>query len=837
MTSTKSPASQTEASQSQSQSQIAPTGDIVADYLSKLTAGHRNDIERQSRRALDEAGLSFDAFQDTRDDRKGWRFDLAPLLIQQADWSVLEDGAIQRARMIDAALADIYGPQSLIREGILPASMLAAPEFIRAAARWEQPSEWRLFLYCVDVARRPDGVWVVLDDHVDRPEGLGWALANRIALSKAAPEMFFDISPVRLGGFFSTLRETLENGAQGDGRVTLLTAGSLDPAYFSNAYMARFLDFTLVEPGDLTARDGLAHVKTLEGLRRIDVTLRSAPSLGIDPIYAPGPSPLSPPGVLFAAKRGLTKFANMVGAGVFDGRSLAPYSTGLMRRLLNEEPILRESLHLNLADAGAQETYLGELGDWRISPSRSPVRPGGREQAVDPFSDIAPDALPGALRRNGWRHIARGKTELSLAASYDGGEGRDEIVQKPYAIRLFVVKGPNGFEVMPGGLAQTSKSVFADALPWQGDSKDVWVVGEDAEHVPPASVVLDQRRSSAHKRRLGRDLLSRVADNLYWLGRFIERSESNLRSLKLVRELITEAPRRQREPELLAELLELHLGEKGVAVSRDKAALLAGMADLVYNPTVAFGLRPSLDGVFRNASQTRAHLSRDAWRDVAALCNDPAWRGDPEAARPLTLAEPIENGIRAIAAFSGASHENLSRNFASRFLDLGRRIERGAQTVAMFQKLLIEPDEDEQTTLLTLLQLCDSFFAYRARYLTTPEPAAVLDLLALDEINPRSVAFQLAAIEKAIRGLPNDSHVRTPEHKTALSLLTDFRVMDAPSLAAIDPKTGRRANLASAMDRAEKALDLVSERLAASYFAHAEKAQEQMALSRLEATQ
>ncbi len=423
---------------------------------------------------------------------------------------------------------------------------------------------------------------------------------------------------------------------------------------------------------------------------------------------------------------------------------------------------------------------------------------------------------------------------MSLAASYDGSAEIDEVIQKPYAMRLFVVKGPNGFEVMPGGLAQNSDYQSADALPWHGDAKDVWVVGEEAEQAPPASVVLDQRRSSAHKRRLGRDLLSRVADNLYWLGRFIERAESNLRALKLVRELFTEAPRRQREPELLAALLELHLGEEGVRKPRDKDALISGMADLVYSPTVAFGLHASLDGVHRNATQTRAHLSRDAWRDVAALCNDPAWRADPSTARPLTLAEPIENGIRAIAAFSGAAHENMSRNFASRFLELGRRIERGAQTVGMFQKLLIKPTEDEQTTLLTLLQLCDSFFAYRARYLTTPEPAAVLDLLALDEINPRSVAFQLAAIEKAIHKLPNDSHVRTPEHKTALSLLTDFRVMDAPTLAAIDKKTGERRNLAAAMDRAEVALELISERLAASYFAHAEKVEEQTALTRRE---
>lgn len=817
--------------QQQSQTQ-SPHSDVVGGYLSGLTPEHRKGIERQARRALDEAGLSFDAFRDARGDRSGWRFDLAPMVIQQDDWRVLADGAIQRARMIDAALADIYGDQQMIREGVLPTSMLAAPEFIRAAARWKQPAEWGLFLYCVDVAQRPDGVWVVLDDHVDRPEGLGWALANRIALSQAAPEMFYDVSPRRLGGFFSILRDTLEDSARGDGRVTLLTAGATDPAYFSNAYMARYLDFTLVEPGDLTARDGLAHVKTLEGLRRIDVTLRSAPSLGIDPIYAPGPSAISPPGVLFAAKCGLTKFANMVGAGVFDGRSLAPWSTGLMRRLLKEDPILQESLYLDLGNQASRERYLEEQGLWRVSPQRAPARPGG-PGPVDPFASLGPALQPQRLAREGWRHVARGMTQLSFAASYEGGE-RDEMTEKPYAMRLFVVKGPNGFEVMPGGLAQTSDFRATDSLPWHGDAKDVWVVGDEAEREPAASIVLDQRRSTAHKRRVGRDLLSRVADNLYWLGRFIERADANLRALKLVRELFTEAPRRQRAPALLADLLELHLGVGGVDEPQDKASLLRAMSDLAFNPTYSHGLRQTLDGVHRNATQTRAHLSRDAWRDVAALCTDPAWRMDAASARPLTLAEPIENGIRAIAAFSGAAHENMSRNFAWRFLELGRRIERGAQTVEMLRLLLVEPKEDEQTTLLTMLQLCDSFFAYRARYLTTPEPAAVLDLLALDEINPRSVAYQLMAIEKAIRRLPNDSHVRTPEHKTALSLLTDYRIMDAPTLAAIDPETGHRKQLGEALARTETGLEQMSERLAASYFAHAELAEEQIALARIE---
>ena len=818
--------------------QTATMGDPRLDASTRLGAmpvAQRLDMASHARRLLDEAGLSFNPFHDSGDDRSGWRFDPAPLILTGDTWSMLTAGAIQRAEMIDAALGDLYGPQSLIREGVLPPSMLAAPEFIRSAARWPVEPRWRLFLYSVDVAQQTDVTWVVLDDHVDRPEGMGWALANRVALSQAASEFFVEVSPRRLGGFFSTLQEELEAGAGPEERVTLLTAGSDDPAYFSHAYMARYLDLTLVEPGDLTARNGEAHVKTLEGLRRMGVALRGVPSLGIDPVYAPGPSAVAPPGVLYAAKHGVTKFANMVGAGVFDGRALAPWSQSLMRRLIGEDPILPEAPWLDLGDAGGRETYLANPGAWRLTRARAATRPGGLTERTI-FDGLEGDALARKLAREGWRFGARGKIDLATAPAFDAGGGKADLTDRGFAIRLFIVRGPNGFECLPGGLAQTSPEPSADAMPWRGASKDVWVVGDDTPTEPAAVTVLAQRRSSAHRRRTGRDLLSRVADNLFWLGRFGERAETTLRILKLVLERFIEAPRRQREPDMLADLLEIHLGAGGVKAPRDERALINAMADLAFDASKVFGLRQSLDGVHRNAAQTRAHLSRDGWRDVAALCNSPTWRGRPADARPLTLARPIEEGIRALTAFSGAQHENMTRNFAWAFLDLGRRIERGVQTAGMLRAMMTEPREDEPTALLTLLQLCDSFFAYRSRYMTTPDPAAVLDLIGLDEINPRSLAFQLAAIERGIGSLPNPSHMRTPEHKMALSLLTDFRVMDAPTLASVeeDGDMLRRAVLDRALDRAETGLEQISDGLAAAYFAHAEAPPRAIALARLE---
>ncbi|MEO0359715.1 MAG: circularly permuted type 2 ATP-grasp protein, partial [Pseudomonadota bacterium] len=385
------------------------------------------EIAAESRRLLAEAGLSFNPFADGVDDRARWRFDPAPVVLAGGEWLMLAAGAVQRARLIDAVLGDLYGAQTLIRDGRLPPSTLASPRFIRAAARWGATPLGRLTLYAVDVARRPDGVWVVLDDHVDMPEGLGWAVANRVALSQAASELFVDVSPRRLGGFMSALSGALAGLSHGDGRRALLTGGAADPAYFSHAYIARYLDLTLVEPADLTARDGAVHVKTLEGLRQVDVALRMAPSVGIDPVSAPGPSALAPPGVLHAARMGKVAFANMIGAGVLDGRILAPRSADLIGRMLGEEQILFEADHLDLTDPNAREAYLDEPDRWRVSLAGSASRPGAPDP-VDPLAELDRDGRARALRRDGWRFSARARTPLSTAPAFADGDGRGGLV-------------------------------------------------------------------------------------------------------------------------------------------------------------------------------------------------------------------------------------------------------------------------------------------------------------------------------------------------------------------------------------------------------------------------
>lgn len=806
---------------------------FVAAYAG-LGAEARGRIAADARRLLDETGLAFNPYLDTaRAAAPGWRFDPVPLILSGEDWARLSRGAEQRARMVEAVLGDLYGQQALLASGALPPSaVFGGPAFVRAALGWSRPPKRRLFRYAVDVARDAGGGWVVLDDLVDRPEGDGWALANRVALAQAAPDLFVEAGARRLAGHFDLLEQALEALTGVEGRMACVTPGPSDPAYFSNAYLARYLGLTLVEPGDLAVRDGEAHVKTLEGLRRVDVMLRGAPSLGIDPLYAPGLGAVAPPGVLRAARLGRVTFANAVGAGVLDGRTLAPFSAELIRALTGEEPLLAEAEHLWLGDPAARAIWAREPDAWRVTALRAAARPGAPAPA--PLAELGHDAALRLAAREGWRLVARRPVTLATAPS--ARDGRLEAA--PYALRLFVVAGPDGFRCMPGGLAFAAPTPEVVGLPWNGVSKDVWVVDEAAQTEAAAvSHRLTQHRRNAHLRRTGRDLLSRVADDLFWLGRHVERADITLRVLKVVIERMIDAPRRDAEPELLHALLSLRLDDappdEGEAPAATRAPLRVRIARLALDPETPTSAARAIESIYWNANRTRAHLSRDAWRDVGALYAAPVWKAAPDAARALSLAGAVEDAVRHLAAFSGASHENMTRNFAWRFLELGRRLQRGLQVAHMFAALVAQPQEDEPQALYALLLLCDSFFAYRSRYLTTPEATPAIDLLILDESNPRSLAFQIAALESALGDLPRVGPYRSAEHRLVLKLLTTLRVTDAAELGAVDAD-GARPALSALLEEAEATLEQVSVLVSKAYFAHAEPALTEIASARFD---
>ncbi|MEM7190835.1 MAG: circularly permuted type 2 ATP-grasp protein, partial [Pseudomonadota bacterium] len=395
------------------------------------------------------------------------------------------------------------------------------------------------------------------------------------------------------------------------------------------------------------------------------------------------------------------------------------------------------------------------------------------------------------------------------------GEG---LRQVPWMMRVFACRTVDGWSVAPGAVANVVEPGHSHGS--LGFGKDVWVLPrEDAGPVFAASGVLNERFSTAHLRRTGKDLLSRVADEVYWLGRNAERAESVLRTLGVCLARHLEGNRIDADAEVLATLIEAHLSPKSDLTWHERHR--AGLQSLVRDRAEP-GSVPAILAVLRSgAVRARASISGESWRYIDRLCSDRRWQTSGQVRQSAGLARMIEDAVGSLAAFAGSAQENLTRNFAWRFLEIGRRLERGMQIAAQADRLAGMVRENEETYLRAWLTLNDSISAYRSRYMMTVRAAAVIDLLVLDETNPRSLAFQIAALERVLSEMPTDIPYRRPEHRRALALLTEIRLTDADVLA--DAANGRsRTELVKLAARAEVELAEISDLISRTFFAHAD---------------
>jgi uncharacterized alpha-E superfamily protein len=667
-----------------------------------------------------------------------------------------------------------------------------------------------MHIYEADVARTADGDWVVLGDRLDAPLGDGWLLANRIATTQAFADLFVDMGVRRLASHYTAFQDYLDQMMGWDGRMALLTAGEQDPRFFSHAYFARYMSASLIEPADLTVREGSAFVKTLDGLKRVDVLLRGVPDAAIDALHRPGRAAFGAPALSLAARSGSLKVVNAIGTAAFAHRALAPYAHRIAQFLLGEDLQLPDAPCLWLGGARAREQVIAERPDWRIESLTDPTASTERWHEDDARSED----LRTRLDRVAERYCAVKTPDLATTPVWT----KDGIKPAQWMMRVFACRTAEGWRVAPGGIASVMpESGRAQPLSF---GKDVWVLPEPArEPVVQTSGLLADRFQTGHLRRTGKDLLSRVADELFWLGRNSERAESVLRVLDLCLSRNLAGNRVDSDPQVLADIAEIHSEPTKDLTGPDRyrdavERLIRDTGDGASIPSI---LRTLRSGAFR----ARSSISSESWRYLDRLCSDRRWQATGPVRQNAALARLIEDSLQALAAFAGSAQENLTRNFAWRFLELGRRLERGIQIAKFAETLAGDGHEVEETYLRAWLTLSDSTVAYRSRYMMTARAAAVIDLLVLDETNPRSLAFQLVALEKVLGELPAEIPYRRSEHRAALALLTDLRLMDADILGESEGDR-KRPRLVEFAKRCQAELANVSDILSRAFFAHSE---------------
>jgi uncharacterized circularly permuted ATP-grasp superfamily protein/uncharacterized alpha-E superfamily protein len=714
-------------------------------------------VERAQRldQAFEEDGVS-SILPGTSAAEHTWRCDPVPLPIAAAEFAELEAGLSQRARLMSAILDDFYGPQHLLAEGALPPALVFAnPGFLRPC-RGPFPGR-HLHVYAADLMRGPDGAWRVLADRTMDAGGIGYARENRRVLARVLPEAFRPVQVRQLRPFFDIWQDALR-GLAPEGRenpvIALLTPGTDAPQWFEHMSLSRELSCALVEGGDLTVRSGALFLKTLKGLQRVDVLLRRMDGRLVDPLELDGSSVSGVPGLLDAARGGAVRIANDPGAGLVEAPALAAFLPALCELLLGEKLALPCVPTIWLGEEKSRARLQHDPSRWLIRPAHDGQARGLAPAIMEPAERMA---LMQRVSARPWEWAATAAMPPSVAPSFVDGR----LKPLPIVLRVFLVFDGTSWQAMQGGLARVGGAGehLDSALRSGGVSKDVWVLSEDsADIVGPAMLIVPPLQL----RRTSGDLPSRVADDLFWLGRYVERLEAAARLVRAcVARLIRGAALLPRETAELRTLVRC-LTESGLVPEEALgAASGSGLADLLF-VTLREGrqqgaIAAMFAAVSRLTESVRDRLTGDMYATFtqtlrAARAGTARVEGDLDA-----LALAMVGVQRFCLAVAGVAAENMVRGGGFLFLDLGRRLERAQAGATELACALDQTPAHMETGLRLALELCDSVITYRSRYLNVLQPAPVLDLVLADQGNPRGLAFQLVAMHRLLGELAGAS--------------------------------------------------------------------------------
>lgn len=749
---------------------------------------------------------------------KAWRCDPVPLPLSAGEFAALEAGLAQRARLLDLVLADMYGPQSLLSSGALPPAIVYSnPAFLRACRSSGDGGGRMLDFYAADLIRGADGAWRVLADRTASPAGIGYAGENRRLLARVVPEAFRGAQIRQFHPFFDAWRDALQRLAparaaqrpSGPG-IALLTEGIASPQWFEHMFLSRALSCALVEGGDLTVRDGGVFLKTLRGLQPVDVLLRRVDGRLIDSLELEARGSLGVPGLLDVARAGAVRITNDPGSGAVEAPALAAWLPALALRLLGEQLALASVPTMWLGESRARGLVEADPGKWLIRSATDGRAPGSvlaslptrkREGILD---EIA--AAP-------WAFAATAALPPSVAPC----AGPGGLEPRPVVLRMFLIFDGASWRALEGGLARVVEQPgdLAGALPFHGLSKDVWVMGEEDYWVAgPRAVAV----APLPIRRTAGELPSRVADNFFWLGRYVERLEG---SARLIRAAIHRLDRGDLLPHELTELQVLAdcVAEAGLIPAeavRVSPSVMPLVTALQMSVREGGPIGKQLARVGRLTEMVRDRLTGEMYTAFTHALRQASQESARGGRSMEQLAETMTRIVRFCAELAGVAAENMVRGGGWLFMELGRRIERARMVSAEMAQAMDLPATRIESGLLLSLDLRDSAITYRTRYLTVLQPAPVLDLVLADPGNPRGLAFQLSAI----RALLDDVAGRTDGSLAAAAalLLAETEAL-VERVAGSKDQAGEAALLSIPLREIEAGIAALSDRITRRYFA------------------
>jgi uncharacterized circularly permuted ATP-grasp superfamily protein/uncharacterized alpha-E superfamily protein len=801
----------------------------LMNALHDIGAAELQGRREEAWRLIRENDVTYNIYGDPRGMGRPWKLDLVPLLIESDEWRIIEAGLMQRAELLNLVLQDFYGPRNLVKKGVVPPELLYShPGFLYPCANMPAtdmtlPESRALTFYAADLVRDSSGQMHVLSDRAQAPSGAGYALENRLVISRVLPSLFRDSHTHRLANFFRTTRHRLNSLSTRDGEepnIVLLSPGPANEAYFEHAYLANYLGYTLVEGTDLTVRDNRVWLITLEGLRPVDVILRRMDDSYCDPVELREDSYLGVPGLTNVVRTGNVSIANPLGSGVLENPALLSFLPELSKCLLGEELRIPSTRTWWCGQPAGLDYVLANLHQLVIKP----VHPGlgFRFRFGGELSRKELENLKLRIKTKPHLYVGQRSVSMSTVPVLD----KDGLKPRHTALRSFLVADEHDYMVMPGGLTRVASGDNNLVVSNQagGTSKDTWVLATEPEKYVS---LLTERRQARLAPDKGGEVPGRVADNMFWVGRYVERAEFTSRLLRLTLQFLEtgEASETLAFKQLLFAVTSQTSTYPGFADHSkvNQPEMLKQELLSVISDSVKIGsLAQTLSSLLFAARSVRDRLSSDTWRVINDIDDVLQSLAKITPHRLADVLDDLDELITALTAFTGLTLENMMRGRSWRFLDSGRRLERALQVTQLLQSTVAPVVDSDNEALLAdcMLSIVDSMMTYRRRYRYGLNIPQLLELVVYDENNPRSLAYQMSRLEEHVTALPNKQQngSRSELERLTLETATMVRLADVNRLGAANEKTIRRDTLDNFLNVLVSRLTALSDSLTATYF-------------------
>ena len=809
--------------------QLRPPWRSFLDHLGSATPAQMRHQLDYVRRRIQENGVTYNVYADPKGADRPWELDPLPMILAQSEWDDISRAVTQRARLLNALLGDLYGPQKLLKDGNLPPALVFGHNgFLWPCQGIRPPGDTWLHLYAADLARSPDGRWWVIADRTQSPSGAGYALENRVIVSRLFPEKFRELGVQHLASFFAALQDSLAQWApKEEGAaplVVLLTPGPYNETYFEHAYLARYLGYPLVEGQDLTVRGDCVYLKTLTGLRRVHAILRRLDDDFCDPLELRGDSALGIPGLLQAVRSGKVLVANALGSGLLQSAALPGFLPGACEKLLGE-PLRMPSVGTWWCGEQAAMDFVikhldrlvikGAFPSQRLEPIfGSELKGAQREEMIERLH-----ARPHA-------YVAQELVRFSQAPAWSAPHER-RLLPRGVALRVYVAATPQGYKVMPGGLTRVTSAINARFISMQrgGSSKDTWVLSDE-----PVSTfsLIKPLIGKTDLVRSGSNLSSRVVENLFWFGRYTERCEDMARLLRVGLSRLVDAGTDDDTAALVSAYqtgVALKLLPEAKSKTPSRRDIETQLLTALCSSEWGDGLAGNIRRLLWVGAQVRERFSLDNWHALNRLQHQlQAYsKSKPSLSEALAF---LDQMLLAGSALAGFAMDDMTRDDGWRFLIIGRRLERLIFLADAIAQFLHTKTKRAPGCVEWLLELADSIITYRSRYMAQPELLPAIDLIVLDEANPHAVIFQMHNLVRYQRRLERElKNLAGNDPDDALrASLARLRAFDLRCIESRDANDCRECG--SCEDLAELLATIsleaanLSDRLAMRFFTH-----------------